>query len=153
MRTSKFAVPPRALRGSVVLICIAMALVVAASAAARTNTASSTARQADAKSWCKAVIDANTKAGTMKNKRFVSFATVPLSAYKKIVNEAVANGGKYIALAPGSIKTAVTHQIAYFKNIKAHNYSKTTPLAPMTLADVKKITDFERTQCGIKFST
>ena len=65
----------------------------------------------------------------------------------------VANGGKYIALAPSSIKTAVTRQIAYFKNIKAHNYSKTTPLAPMTLADVKKITDFERTQCGIKFST
>jgi hypothetical protein len=30
---------------------------------------------------------------------------------------------------------------------------KTTLLAPMTLADVKKITDFERTQCGIKFST
>ena len=131
MRTSKFAVPPRALRGSVVLICIAMALVVAASAAARTNTASSTARQADAKSWCKAVIDANTKAGTMKNKRFVSFATVPPSAYKRIVNEAVANGAKYIALAPSSIKTAVKHQIAYFKNIK----------------------DFERTQCGIKFST
>ena len=100
MRTSKFAVPPRALRGSVVLICIAMALVAATSAAARTTTASSTARQADAKSWCKAVIDANTKAGTMKNKRFVSFATVPLSAYKRIVNEAVANGAKYIALAP-----------------------------------------------------
>ena len=82
-----------------------------------------------------------------------SSETVPLSAWKKIVNEAVANGSKYIALAPSSIKTAVRHQIAYFKNIKARNYSKTTPLAPMTLADVKKITDFERTQCGIKFST
>ena len=69
----------------------------------------------------------------------------PPSAYKRIVNEAVANGAEYIALAPASIKTAVRHQIAYFKNIKARNYSKTTPLAPMTLADVKKITDFERT--------
>jgi hypothetical protein len=109
------------------------------------------ARTADTKSWCNAVIQTNTKAGTMKNKRFLDFATVPASAWKNVVDAAAAHGDEFIALAPSSIKTAVKHQIAYFKHIKANHYSKTTPLAPMTLADVKKITDFERTQCGIKF--
>jgi len=138
---------------AVIPTAIVAALIAVASATATTSTSTTTASVVDAKSWCKAVIDANTRAGTMKNKRFLNFATVPPSAYKKIVDEAVAHGDKYIALAPSSIKTAVRHQIAYFKNIKARNYSKTTPLAPMTLADVKKITDFERTQCGIKFTT
>ena len=82
-----------------------------------------------------------------------SVSTITPAKWKKVVDEAVANGGKYIALAPNSNKTAVTHQIAYFKHIKANNYSTNTPLAPMTLADVKKITDFERTQCGITFTT
>jgi hypothetical protein len=42
---------------------------------------------------------------------------------EEIVDEAVAHGDKYIALAPSSIKTAVRHQIAYFKHIKANHYS------------------------------
>jgi hypothetical protein len=89
----------------------------------------------------------------MKNKRFLSPSKITPVMWKKVVDVAVANGGKFIALAPSSIKTAVRHQIAYFKNIKANHYSRTTPLAPMTLADVKKITDFERTKCGITFAT
>ncbi len=92
---------------AVIPTAIVAALIAVAPAAATTNTSTTTASVVDAKSWCKAVIDANTRAGTMKNKRFVNFATVPPSAYKKIVDEAVAHGDKYIALAPSSIKTAV----------------------------------------------
>jgi uncharacterized protein (UPF0333 family) len=137
---------------AVIPIAILAALVAVAPVAAMTSTSTRTASVVDTKSWCKAVIDANTKAGIMKNRRYVPVATVTPSAWKKIVDEAVANGSKYIALAPSSIKTAVRHQIAYFKNIKARNYSKSTPLAPMTLADVKKLNNFQRTKCGITFS-
>ena len=41
--------------------------------------------------------------------------------------------------------------MAYFAHIKANHYAKTTPLAPMTIAEVNKLTTFEKTQCGIKF--
>ena len=134
---------------SVIAIAIA-ALAIAGPGSARSS--DNTTAAGSAKAWCAAVIDTNTKAGTMRNKRFLDFSTVPLSAWKKVVDAAAAHGDKFIAIAPSSIKTAVTHQIAYFRHIKANHYSKTTPLAPMTLADVKKITDFERTQCGIRFS-
>ena len=75
------------------------------------------------------------------------------AAQSRRSDAAVANGDEYIALAPSSIKTAVTHQVAYYKHIKANHYSTATPLAPMTLADVKKVTNFEKTQCGITFAT
>jgi hypothetical protein len=126
-----------------------MALLVAAAPAgavqARTSSAS------DTKSWCAAVIRANTNAGTMKNKRFLPYNQVPAGAWKKIVDLAAAQGDRFIAAAPGEIKTAVRHQVAYFKHIKANNYSRTTPLAPMTLAEVNQIVNFEKTKCGIKF--
>ncbi len=138
---------------AVIPTAIVAALIAVAPAAATTYTSATTASVVDTTSWCKAVIDANTRAGTMKNKRFLSPSRITPVMWKKVVDMAVANGSKFIALAPSSIKTAVTHQIAYYKHIKANHYSKTTPLAPMTLADVKKITDFERTQCGIKFTT
>ena len=54
-----------------------------------TSTSTTTASVVDTKSWCKAVIDANTRAGTMRNKRFLSIATVRAGAWKKIVDEAV----------------------------------------------------------------
>ena len=138
---------------AVIPTAIVAALIAVAPAAATTSTSTTTASVVDAKSWCKAVIDANTRAGTMKKRRFIATSKITPTMWKKVVDEAVAHGGKYIALAPSSIKTAVKHQIAYFKHIKANNYSRTTPLAPMTLADVKKITNFERTKCGITFAT
>jgi hypothetical protein len=138
---------------AVVPIAVVAALIAVAPAAATKSTSKTPANAADTKSWCKAVIDTNTKAGTMKNKRFLAPAKITPAMWKTVVDEAVANGSRYIALAPSSIKTAVVHQIAYFRHIKANHYSRTTPLAPMTLADVKKISDFERTQCGITFAT
>jgi hypothetical protein len=138
---------------TVIPMAVVAALIAVAPAAATKNTSSTPANAVDTKSWCKAVIDTNTRAGTMRNKRFLAPSKITPVMWKKVVDAAVANGSKYIALAPSSIKTAVRHQIAYFRNIKANHYSRTTPLAPMTLADVKKISDFERTQCGITFAT
>jgi hypothetical protein len=140
----------RAMIPLVALVAL-VAVVAAAPAAAMTQASSAPARAADTKSWCKAVIDANTKAGSMKNKRFLPTNSITPSLWKKVVDAADAGGDRFIALAPNSIKTAVKHEIAYFRHIKANHYSRTTPLAPWTLAEVKQITTFERTQCGITF--
>jgi hypothetical protein len=129
-----------------VISAILTVIVCALAASARPAAAGS------ARDWCNAVIQVNTKYGTMKNKRFVPISKVPLSAWKKVVDAAVAGRNHYLALAPSSIKTAVKHQLSWFANVKANHYSSKTPLAPMTIADVKKITEFERTKCGIKFS-
>lgn len=141
------------MRAVIPIAVVAALIAVAPPAAATSSTSTTTASVVDTKSWCKAVIDANTRAGTMKNKRYLAPSQITPAKWKKVVDAAVANASRYIALAPSSIKTAVRHQMAYFRNIKANNYSRTTPLAPMTLADVKKLTDFQRTKCGITFST
>ena len=126
-----------------------IALLVAATPAGAVQTRTSSA--SDTKSWCAAVIRANTNAGTMKNKRFLPVDQVPAGAWKKVVDLAVAQGDRFIALAPNEIRTAVKHEIVWFKRIKANGYSRNTPLAPWTLAEVKQITNFEKTKCGIKF--
>ena len=103
-------------------------------------------------SRCAAVIATNTKLGTMKNKTFISTDKLSPTKWKNVVDAAVAGRSRFIALAPASIKTAVTHEMAYFVHLKANHYAQSTPLAPYTLAEVKKITSFEKTQCGIKFA-
>jgi kynureninase len=126
-----------------------IALLVAAAPAGAVQTRTSSA--SDTKSWCAAVIRANTNAGTMKNKRFLPIDQVPASAWKKVIDLAATQGDRFIAIAPSEIKTAVTHEIAWFKRIKANHYSRTTPLGSWTLAEVKQITNFEKTKCGIRF--
>ena len=127
------------------------ALIAVAPAAATTRTSTTTAGAADTRAWCKAVIDTNTKAGTMKNKRFLPVSSVPPSAWKKVVDAAVANRSRYLAIAPSEIRTAVKHQLAWFARVKANKYAPNTPLAPLTIADIRLITNFERTRCGITF--
>ena len=89
----------------------------------------------------------------MKNKRFLPPGQVPLAAWRKVVDAAVANRDRYLALAPSEIRTAVKHQLAWFAKVKANHYDLRTPPAPMTIADVHKITNFERTKCGITFGS
>ena len=97
------------------------------------------------------MIQINTKYGTMKNKRFLPLAKVPPSAWKGLVDTAVAERSHLIAVAPSEIKKALTHELAWFARIKANHYSKATPLGSWTPAEVGQITNFERTKCGIKF--
>jgi len=106
---------------------------------------------ANAAQWCALVIQTNTKYGTMKNKRFLPVAAVPAKNWKALVDAAVAGRSKLIAVAPAEIKTAVTHEMAWFARLKANHYSTSTPLGSWTLAEVRQITNFERTRCGIKF--
>ena len=98
------------------------------------------------------MIEADTKAGSMKNKRFLPTDKLPPGVWKKVVDTAVAGRTKLLAVTPSSIKTAMTHRLDWFARIKANHYSNTTPLGSWTLAEVKKITDFERTKCGIKLA-
>lgn len=133
------------MRRALVLAAIATAFAVSVQAVG--------ARTTDTKGWCNAVIQTNTKAGTMKNKRFLLPGQYPPSAWKKVVDAAVANRDRYLALAPAEIKIPVKHQLAWFAKIKANHYKFPASSAPMTVADVKAITNFEKTKCGIKFGT
>jgi hypothetical protein len=132
------------------LAAFVAAVLVASPAAAMTRAASSPAGAANAAQWCALVIQINTKYGTMKNKRFLPFGKVPLSTWKALVNAAVAGTGQLVAAAPSEIKKAMIHEMAWFARIKANHYSKATPLGSWTVAEVGKITNFERTKCGIK---
>ena len=135
-----------------ILVVILIAWLFGSPAGAAPSARSTTVRAADTKSWCAAVIATNTKYGTMKNKTFLPIDKVSPTAWKNVVDAAVAGRSRFIALAPASIKTAVKHEMAYFVHLKANHYAQSTPLAPWTLAEVKKITNFEKTQCGIKFA-
>ncbi len=134
------------------LVVTLIALLFSSSVGAAPSARSTTAGAADTRSWCAAVIATNTKYGTMKNKTFISTDKISPTTWKNVVDAAVAGRSRFIALAPASIKTAVTHEMAYFVHLKANHYAQSTPLAPWTLAEVKKITNFEKTQCGIKFA-
>jgi hypothetical protein len=135
----------------VTLTVVLTAFLVASPGAARTSARSNPAGATDAKAWCAYVIQVNTRLGTMKNKRFLPTASVTPSMWKKVVDAAVAGRSKFLAVTPSSIKTAATHEMAYFAHLKANHYSRTTPLAPWTVAEVTQITNFEKTKCGIKF--
>jgi len=126
-----------------------IALLLGSPAPAAPNTRSTTARGADTQSWCAAVIAINTKYGAMKNKTFIASRTA--FRFKDFVDAMAESRSRFIALAPASMKTAVSHQMAYFVRLKANHYSQRTPVAPWTLAEVKKIVNFEKSQCGIKF--
>lgn len=133
------------------LAALAAAVLLASPAAASTRTASSPAEAANAAQLCALVIQINTKYGTMKNKRFVPIDTVKPSVWKAIVDAAVANRNRLLAVAPSEIKKALSHELGWFVRIKANHYSKATPLGSWTSAEIAEITNFERTKCGIKF--
>jgi len=138
----------RDLRLSMLVVTL-VALLFGSAVGAAPNTQSTTGRAADAQSWCAAVIAISTKYGGMKNKTITTSRAA--FKFKDFVDATVAGRSRFIALAPASIKTAVTHQMAYFVRLKANHYSERTPVAPWTLAEVKKIVNFEKTQCGIKW--
>ena len=133
------------------LAALVAAVLVASPAAAMTRAASSPAGGATAAQWCALVIQINTKYGTMKNKRFLPAGKVPPSAWKAIVDAAVAKRSQLLAVTPSEIMKAFTDELAWFARIKANHYSKTTPLGSWTVTEVGQITNFERTKCGIKF--
>ncbi len=135
------------------LAAVLTALLVASPAAATTTARSSPASSANAAQWCALVIQINTKYGTMKNKRYLPTGKVPLSAWKAVIDAGLAARSRILAVTPKSIKKAMTDELTYFARIKANHYSLKTPLAPFTIAEVKQLGNFQRTKCGITFST
>jgi hypothetical protein len=99
--------------------------------------------------WCAAVIRINTKYGAMKNKHYLPQSQVSASNRKAIVDAAVATRNQLLALTPSSIKKAMTHELDYYAHLFANHYSPTTPFAPMTIADVHQLANFQRDTCGI----
>jgi hypothetical protein len=95
------------------------------------------------------VIQINTKDGAMKNKHYLPPSQISPSTFKAIVDAAVANRHRLLALTPSSIKDAMTHELDYYAHLLANHYSTTTPLAPMTITDVHQLTNFQRDNCGI----
>jgi hypothetical protein len=95
------------------------------------------------------VIQINTKDGAMKNKRYISPTQITPSIFKAIVDAAVANRNRLLALTPSSIKVPMTHELDYYAHILANHYSTATPLAPMTIADIHLLAKFQRDKCGI----
>ena len=133
------------------LVAVLTALLVASSAAAMTTARSSPAGSANVAQWCALVIQINTKYGTMKNKRYLPTGKVPLSAWKAVIDAALAGRKKILVVTPASIKKAMTDELTYFAHVKANHYSLNTPLAPYTVAEAKQLGNFQRTQCGITF--
>jgi len=127
-------------------------LLIVSPGGATTSAGSSTAGSSDAKQWCALVIKLNTKYGTMKNKRYLPEAMVSPQAWKRVIDAAVTQRSRLLAVTPKSIKTAMTHELDWFARVKKNNYNRvTTPLGSFTIADITKLTNFQRTQCGIIF--
>ena len=132
-------------------LAVVGALLVASSSPAATGADMSASGGPSAKAWCALVIKVNTKYGTMKNKHYLPQAKVPLSSWKKVVDAAVKGRRQILAVTPSAIKTAQIHQLDWFKRVQANYYSAVTSLAPMTIADVRLLTNFQKTKCGITF--
>jgi hypothetical protein len=128
------------------------ALFVASPVPATTRAPSSSAGAATTRAWCALVIQINTKYGTMKNKRYLPVSKVPLSAWRGVIDAALAGRNHILSVTPASIKKAMTHELVYFAHVKANRYSLATAPAPYTAADARQLGEFQRTKCGITFA-
>lgn len=136
----------------VALAAVLTALLLASPAAATTRARSSPTGAASAGAWCALVIQLNTKYGTMKNKRYLPADKVPLSAWKAVIDAGLAGRSHLLAVTPGSIKKAMTDELAYFARVKANHYAQATPLGQFTVAEVTQLVNFQRKMCGITFT-
>jgi Spy/CpxP family protein refolding chaperone len=128
-------------------LALAGALMLAAPASSTTSTTATTSNTAQ---WCAAVIRVNTQFGTMKNKRYVPLEKVTQKQWIAVWDYTLKHKAELLAITPAVIKKAMQHELAFFARLKATHWATTKSLAPMTIADVKQLNAFQRTQCGIK---
>ena len=128
-----------------VLAAVVVASLVAASAAVASGP--------PAGPWCASVIRINTQLGTMKNKRYLPTGQLSKKAIVAVMEYALKNRAKLLAITPNEIRTAQTHELAFYAKLKANHYAPTTPLGPYTLADNAKLIAFQKAKCGIRFAT
>ena len=136
---------PRALsaRVRVVPLALLVAMALPASGFAAHSTGSNTAQ------WCAAVIKTNTRFGTMKNKHYIRSALNSPSVQKALVTYTVKHKAQILAITPAQIKTAMSHELTFYANLVANGFKRTTPLAPFSPADSKRLLDFQHAHCGI----
>ena len=140
------------MRSTLVTLIALGALTLVATATAETEGTHVAATQASARStaeWCAAVIRINTKYGAMKNKRYIPQDQVPMRSRIAIFEAALRERSKLLAITPPEIKKAMRDELTFFAHLKANHYAPTTPLTPLTIAEVKQLSAFQRTKCGI----
>jgi len=130
----------------------AVALVLAAPTLASARVTRSVTAGVDAKAWCSWMVRVNTKYGLMKNKRYLPEDKMTIAGWKGVIDTTLAQQKRYIAMAPAALKSVLTHEVAYYARVKSKGYilSK-AKLGSFTLAELKKVVSFQRTQCGIVF--
>jgi len=136
-------------RAAATLAALLGALGSATAAPATTLTGASEVSAGGATEWCAAVIRINTEYGAMKNKRYIAQDLVPMRSRIAIFETALRERSKLLAITPPEIKKAQRDELTFFAHLKANHYSTTTPLAPLTLAEIHQLAAFQRTKCGI----
>jgi hypothetical protein len=86
----------------------------------------------------------------MKNKRYVPENQMTVAGWKGVIDTTLAEQKHYVGIAPASLKTALTHEIAYYARAKNKGYVLTkAKLGSFTRAELAQVLDFQRTKCGI----
>jgi len=140
-------------RPAATLAAATFVLVAATPGCGTSNEAEPPVSAADTQAWCALVIKINTESGRMKNKRYLPERMVPPSTWKGLVDAVVADSDHLLAVTPSPIKSAEARGLDWFSRTKAGNYDKSTPFGSFTTADREQITDFQKTECGIRFGT
>jgi hypothetical protein len=95
------------------------------------------------------VIKTNTRFGTMKNKHYIRSALASPSIQRALITYTVKHKARLLSITPAAIKTAMSHELTYYGHLVASGFSQKTPLAPFTIADSRKLLDFQHRRCGI----
>ena len=129
----------------------ALALLAGASGCGGSNGSPSSTSADDTETWCALVIDINTKHGRMRDKRYLPEEQVSASAWRALVDAVVAERDHLLAVTPSSIKDAETRGLDWFTRVKENEYARSTPLGSFTFADAQQLTDFQKSECGIRY--
>jgi hypothetical protein len=104
------------------------------------------AAQPSAAAWCAMVIDINTRAGTMANKQYLESGLADPVKAKAAAQEAVKRRNELLAITPPEIKDAMTHELNYYV---ASLKNPSAGMGDFTIADVRALSSFQKTKCGI----
>jgi hypothetical protein len=127
-------------------------VLIAATAGCGSSDESEPPVSANSQAWCALVIKINTEAGTMRNKAYLP-GRLPPSAWKALVDAVIADTDDLLAVTPREIKDAEARGLEWFARVKANDYDRSTPFGSFSIADREQVTDFQKTECGIRFGT
>jgi hypothetical protein len=135
------------------LALVAAAVVLVAAGCGSSDEPESTVGADDTQAWCALVIKINTDSGRMEDKTYMPEREVSPSTWKTLVDAVVADSDHLLAVTPSSIKSAEGRGLDWFAQVRANDYDRSTPFGSFTSDDREQITDFQKTNCGIRFGT